>query len=106
MSDCCSQISDLGCFNFCGTILTGVTATQTGDYRIDIVGGSYILVNITSGNQIMFDNDFNEDSITLFTITAPDGTSVTASDGSDCFQVLSLPAIQVGVETVETGGSI
>lgn len=106
MISCCSKVKDLGCFNFCDTIQTGVTAGQTGQYRINVVGGGYFVIDITAGAQIMFENNFNEDSVVVFTIIAPDGTHVLAADGSECFSVTSLPAIRAGAETLETGGII
>lgn len=84
---CCSSIYNLGCVNFCDTVVTGLTATSTGTYTIKVIdGGNYAEYSFTIGQAISFTNIFNENGITVFQVLNPSGTAMTRS-GSDCLQV-------------------
>lgn len=84
--DCCSQTLDLGCVDFCGTISTGVLAPATDTYIISLVGaGGYASFDFTIGEEIVFENPFNEDSVSVFQILR-NGEPVM-SGIYDCFQV-------------------
>lgn len=94
MSDCCSNILDLGCVGFCDTIETGVNAPATDTYVISLVGvGGYASYDFTIGTEITFTNPFNEDDVAVFQILR---NGVVVENGIyDCYQVKIKTAISL-----------
>lgn len=88
MADCCSDITDLGCVGHCEDIATGLTATSTGTYTMQVVGsGGYATQAFTNGAAITFTEvKLNEDKIILFKVLNPSGVVMELND-KDCFQV-------------------
>lgn len=87
---CCSSITDLGCFGFCDTIETGVTAPATDTYLIeDTTRAAHFEVSGTIGTEITFTNVFNEDSVTVFKIKRG------ASYIGNCYQVNIRPSVDL-----------
>lgn len=91
---CCDSIKDLGCFGHCEEIVTGLTATATGAHTIDILDGNYKEINFTNGNPITFENFFNEDMITIFSVRDVNG-DVMLLGSDNCFQVMTKPKIAI-----------
>lgn len=101
MADCCTNIMDLGCVGFCDTISTGVTAPATDTYVISLIGaGGYASYDFTIGEEIAFENPFNEDSTAVFQILR-NGVAIT-SGIYDCFQVKVTAGINL--VTAESAG--
>lgn len=85
---CCTSILDLGCFDSCQDIETGLTATQTGTHTITINDSAIIEFSQISGEQIIIPGGyFNEDGTTTFQIIQPDDTPFESGE-NDCFKVL------------------
>lgn len=85
---CCTSILDLGCFDSCQDIETGLSATQTGVHTITINDSAIVEFSQTSGQQIIIPGGyFNEDGTTTFKIIQPDDTPFESGE-NDCFKVL------------------
>lgn len=88
MADCCDEIIDIGCTNFCDSVVTGLTAAKNGTYTISIVpGGAFIEIELLIGEAIDFSaRSLNEDKVTLFKIFDPDNIEVL-SGTAECFKI-------------------
>lgn len=83
----CTGIINLGSYDLCGTIVTGLTATATGLYKIQIQSNeSYVEKGFVIGAAINFQNPFNDDATHKFQVLNPSG-SVMSLNGVNCFYV-------------------
>ncbi len=113
--NCCTSITDRGCFYSCDILTTGVSADTTGDYTLVIMpDGQQVVTNtITAANEVVFAGGFISGSgITVFKVLQPDGTFLL-SGTADCFQVDITPAFDPSLSVVacaefdvEYGGDI
>lgn len=90
MLKCCGNISDLGCFGYCDTITTGITALLTGTYQVKYqIGGGIVLQDFTgtATQELTFTSQFNESYENVFRILDPNGVAVTDGSGNSCFKV-------------------
>jgi len=72
----CSSVIDLGCFNSCQTIDTGLLALENGTYtlHIDFLGAKKIETKTLSiGASIVIDSVLNENYEYTVQITSPSG---------------------------------
>ena len=84
---CCDTIHDLGCFDYCQPIETGLTTDQTGSHRIiatSATGGRSKVVSLNSGDEVVFEMELNERMTCTLQVVKPDGTMLEAH-GSECF---------------------
>lgn len=87
--ECCTEYYDLGCIGKCDEVNTTVTAAQTGTYQVQYRTPNSIKrenIELEIGDDIAFDNFFNEDAINVFTVTDPALNYVT-KDGKPCFRI-------------------
>lgn len=88
---CCDQTYDLGCIGPCDEVNTTVTAAQTGTYQVVYQTATSVArydFDFTIGDTIVFENVFNEDSVSTFSVLAPDLTYIN-KDGIECFTITS-----------------
>ena len=100
MCECCVNKKDLGCFESCSMIVTGIFALLTGDYTIHFawLGVNHtIAVALTAGDPIDFSSDcFNESATQTFLIKDPLGATVILTElgiDYDCFTIRTVPTI-------------
>jgi len=83
---CCENITNLGCFDKCEAAFDlGIVATATGLYTLHLEHNGVIkkyAVQTFAGSPIMFPNIFNENKISHFTITQPNGVELP-----NCFKI-------------------
>jgi hypothetical protein len=100
MSCCCKNIKDLGCVTSCGTVITGATASVTGDYTLyyEFLGVLHtILLPFAVGEPINFSSDnFNESAPVQFYLVDPNGQIVIFNENNidyDCFRIRTVPIV-------------
>lgn len=96
MTECCSEIKDIGCFYSCDIVQIGELTPVTGLYTLELQPDSIKVVQTTNtaGQPLIFSGGYlNEDRISVFKIIKPDGTYYETSDGEDCFQVSVKPTV-------------
>jgi hypothetical protein len=95
----CGCAKNIGCFITNEEIQFGIVAPYTGTYTFQIFssGGYYETeVDFDSGDSIVLDFTFNENSTTTIKIKTPTGSAVpylTSNDGACCFEVSGLVPI-------------
>lgn len=73
----CDNTFNVGCYSSCGKIVTEVVANMSGVWEIRFIwqGKTYIeKFYCKEGNFVEFNNRFNENAETIFTLIQPNGT--------------------------------
>ncbi len=72
----CNNVIDLGCFNSCDNINTGINALESGTYKIyiDFLGAKMVdEQNLLIGNEIVINKVLNENHEYQMQVVSPSG---------------------------------
>ena len=89
---CCSQVVDIGCFDFCSTISTGYNATESGVHTLEIHANWGTVKNVsatyTSGNDMTIASDtLNESAEMDIKIKKPSGAYYEFATDTFCIRL-------------------